>query len=100
MSLQEDGIKYACKYMQQAAWIFDDLKKNVTQLNPSEVTCDFNTEVLDCISYLMLAQAQYFFYKMASEKKPNPELLSKIALQISEYFKMSHEKGSMNMGVK
>jgi hypothetical protein len=29
MNLEGDGIKYACKYMQQAAWIFEDLKNNV-----------------------------------------------------------------------
>ena len=27
MNLDGDGIKYACKYMQQSAWVFDDLKK-------------------------------------------------------------------------
>ena len=26
MNLEGDGIKYACKYMQQAAWVFEDLK--------------------------------------------------------------------------
>jgi len=30
MSIEGDGIKYASKYMQQAAWVFEDLKKNVT----------------------------------------------------------------------
>jgi len=99
MNLEDDGIKYACKYMQQAAWIFDDLKKNVSQLNPSDVTCDFTCETLECLSTLMLAQAQYLFYKMATEKKQSPELLSKVALQISEYFKLSHERGAMNLGV-
>jgi hypothetical protein len=39
------------------------------------------------LSALMLAQAQYLFYKMATEKKMKPEVLSKIALQISNYFK-------------
>lgn len=30
MNLEGDGIKYASKYMMQAAWLFDDLKQNVT----------------------------------------------------------------------
>jgi hypothetical protein len=30
MNLEGDGIKHACKYMQQAAWVFEDLKSNVS----------------------------------------------------------------------
>ena len=29
MNIDGDGIKHACKYMQQAAWVFEDLKQNV-----------------------------------------------------------------------
>ena len=54
MSLEGDGIKYACKYMQQAAWIFEDLKANVAQLKPGETTPDFSNEVLTMLSNLML----------------------------------------------
>ena len=87
MSLEGDGIKYASKYMMQAAWLFDDLKQNVTQLKPGEISPDFTAETLGMLSNLMMAQAQYLFYKMATEKKMKPEVLSKIALQISHYFK-------------
>lgn len=55
MSLEGDGIKYASKYMQQAAWLFDDLKQNVTQLKPAEIGPDFTAEALGMLSYLMLA---------------------------------------------
>lgn len=87
MSLEGDGIKYASKFMMQAAWLFDDLKQNVTQLKPGEISPDFTAETLGMLSNLMMAQAQYLFYKMATEKKMKPEVLSKIALQISNYFK-------------
>lgn len=80
MSLEGDGIKQACKNMQMAAWVFEDLKNNVSQLKPGETGPDFTYEALSCLSNLMLAQAQYLFYKMASDKKMAPELLSKIAL--------------------
>jgi len=49
---------------------------------------------------LMLAQAQYLFYKMATEKKQSPEILSKIALQISQYFKRAYEMSQTNRAVK
>jgi len=29
MKLEGDGIKHACKNMQQAAWVFEDLRQNV-----------------------------------------------------------------------
>lgn len=69
MSLEGDGIKHACKYMQQAAWVFDDLKQTVVQLKPGECSADFTSETLSMLSALMLAQAQYLFYKLATEKK-------------------------------
>ena len=68
MNLDGDGIKYACKYMQMSAWIFDDLKKAVTQLKPVETSPDFTSETLGMLANLMLAQAQYLFYKMATGK--------------------------------
>lgn len=55
--LDGDGIKYACKYMQQAAWVFEDLKQNVSQLKPGESSPDFTNESLAMLSDLMLAQA-------------------------------------------
>ena len=30
MPLDGDGIKHACKSMQQAAWVFENLKENVS----------------------------------------------------------------------
>lgn len=55
MSLEGDGIKHACKYMQQAAWVFEDLKQNVAQLKPGECSPDFTNECLTMLSNLMLA---------------------------------------------
>lgn len=57
MKLDGDEIKKACKYMQEAAWIFEDLKKDVSQLQPGETSSDFTSETLDCLSNMMLAQA-------------------------------------------
>ena len=100
MNLEGDGIKYACKYMQQAAWVFEDLKQNVSQLKPGDCSPDFTNEALSMLSNLMLAQSQYLFYKMASDNKKSPELLSKVALQISEYFKKAYDYSQMNTAIK
>ena len=80
MSLEGDGIKHACKSMQMSAWVFEDLKTQVSQLKPGESSPDFTSECLGMLSSLMLAQAQYLFYKLATDKKQSAEMLSKIAL--------------------
>jgi programmed cell death 6-interacting protein len=86
MKLDGDGIKHACKYFQQAAWIFNDLVPQVSQLKPGETGPDFTKEALEMLANLCLAQAQYLFYKLATDKKQSPEILSKTAQQISAYF--------------
>jgi hypothetical protein len=86
--------------MQMAAWVFEDLKTNVSQLKPGETGPDFTCEALSCLSALMLAQAQYLFYKMASDKKMAPELLSKIALKIASYFSEAYEMSQTNTAIK
>ena len=100
MSLEGDGIKYASKFMMQAAWIFDDLKQSVTQLKPGDISPDFTAEGLGMLSNLMLAQSQYLFYKMANDKKMKPEVLSKIALQISIYFREAYQNSQCNRILK
>jgi len=48
------------------------------------------------LSNLMLAQAQYLFYKMATDKKMKPDILSKTAQQISTYFREAYSHSQMN----
>lgn len=72
MDLTGDGIKEASKLFQQAAWVFDHLKTLVTNLNPSEISVDFTAEALGMLSSLMLAQAQYLFYKKALDANMKP----------------------------
>ena len=100
MDITGDGVKFASKYMQQAAWVFEDLQKNVTQLKPTEITPDFTPETLGMLSSLMLAQSQYLFYKLANDKGMKADILSKISQQISHYFGQSFKKSQLNMVVK
>lgn len=57
MDLSGDGIKEASKLFSQGGWVFEHLRTLVTQLAPTEVTCDFTSEALGMLSNLMLAQA-------------------------------------------
>lgn len=100
MDLGGDGIKEASKMFQQAGWAFEHMKGLVGQLAPSEVTTDFTSESLGMLSNLCLAQAQYLFYKKAAEAGMKAQILSKTAMQVSEYFKKAYELSQTNSGLK
>jgi hypothetical protein len=80
--------------------VFEYLRTLVTGLSPSEVTVDFTSEALGMLSSLMLAQAQYLFYRKASEAGMKAATLSKIAMQVSEYFKKAYELSQTNSALK
>ena len=67
MDLSGDGIKEASKLFMQAGWVFDYLKNAVTGLQPQEMSADLTSESLGMLTNLMLAQAQYLFYRKATE---------------------------------
>jgi hypothetical protein len=48
------------------------------------------------LSNLMLAQAQYLFYKKASDAGMKAGVLAKIAMQVAEYFKKAYELSQTN----
>ena len=100
MDLSGDGIKEASKLFQQAGWVFEHMRTLVTGVTPTEVSVDFTSEALGMLSNLMLAQAQYLFYKKATEAKMKVLTLSKTAMQVSEYFKKAYELSQTNAGLK
>ncbi len=100
MDLSGEGIKEASKLFQQSAWVFDYMRNMVNSLQPSEVSVDFTSEALSMLSNLMLAQAQYLFYKKASDAGMKAGILSQIAMQISIYFKEAYEFAQTNSGIK
>jgi BRO1-like domain len=69
-------------------------------LNPSDVTIDFTSEALGMLSNLMLAQAQYLFYKKASDAGMKAATLAKIAMQVAEYFKKAYDLSQTNQYIK
>ena len=52
------------------------------------------------LSNLMLAQAQYLFYKKASDAGMKALVLAKIAMQVGEYFKKAFELSQTNQALK
>jgi len=63
----------------------------VTNLQPSEISVDLTAETLGMLSNLMLAQAQYLFYKKAMDAGMKAGVLSKVAMQVADYFRKSYE---------
>ena len=57
MDLAGDGIKLACKYFQQCAWVFEHLITKVGIVLKGVITPDFSKEALEMNKYLCLAQA-------------------------------------------
>lgn len=96
MDLGGDGIKVASGLFRQAAWIFEQLLTMATQLPPEAHSCDFNKETLTMNSNLCLAQAQYLFFKKASDAGMNPIVLAKVASQVSIYFEKAFESNQVN----
>lgn len=72
----------------------------VSNLSPSEMSTDFTGESLGMLSNLMLAQAQYLFYKKALDAGMKPVVLAKIAMQVAQYFAKAHELSQTNVGLK
>jgi hypothetical protein len=64
------------------------------------MSTDFTQETLNMLSSLMLAQAQYLFYKKASETAMKQSVLAKIVMQVSDYFKKAYEFGMTNSSLK
>jgi len=91
MDLAGDGIKLASSFFRQAAWMFEQLLSMITQLPPDAHSCDFNKETLTQNSNLCLAQAQYLFFKKASDAGMNAGVLSKIAAQVAVYFQKAFD---------
>lgn len=97
MDLGGDGIKVASKLFQQAAWIFEQLQTMVTALAAGESSTDFNKETLSQNSNLCLAQAQYLFFKKASDAGMKPAVLSNVAAQVAIYFDKAFEANQSNI---
>lgn len=100
MDLGGDGIKVAAQLFKKAAWIFNHLITMATQLPPGYHSIDFNKEALTMNREMCLAQAQYLFFKKASDAGMAPNVLAKIAAQTAIYFDNAHKECSVNSSLR
>jgi hypothetical protein len=96
MDLAGDGIKLACRYFQQCAWVFERLMPMVGIVLKGVITPDLTKEALEMNKYLCLAQAQYLFFRTARDQNMSPVMLSKTCAQTADYFQKAYEFCQIN----
>lgn len=84
--LEGDAIKSISQKFQEAAWLFDHIKKTSDSLSPSCRSHDFTVENLLYFSTIQLAQSQYCFFKKAETAKMSGAILAKITFQLKTFF--------------
>ena len=81
------SLKQAIKHFQGAAGIFSALKHtSCTTANTNELTFDLQSDVLNLLQYVMIAQAQEAFFYKASNDKMKEQSIARIAAQCEEYY--------------
>jgi hypothetical protein len=100
MDLGGDGIKVASQLFRKSAWAFNHLISMSTQLAPNLSSTDFDKECLNMLSNLCLAQAQYLFFKKASDAGMQGPVLAKIAAQTAIYFDTAHRDNQVNQKLR
>jgi hypothetical protein len=100
MDLSGDGIKHAVQLFKKAAWVFNNLITASTQLPAGYSSVDFHKEALTMNRELCLAQAQYLFFKKATDAGMAGNVLSKVAAQTAIYFDNAHKENQVNNALR
>jgi hypothetical protein len=100
MDLSGDGIKQAVQLFKKAAWVFNNLITASTQLPAGYSSVDFHKEALTMNRELCLAQAQYLFFKKATDAGMAGNVLSKVAAQTAIYFDNAHKENQVNNALR
>ncbi|XP_076437173.1 programmed cell death 6-interacting protein-like isoform X2 [Babylonia areolata] len=82
----DEGLKSAVKYFQQASGILGHLKDIVLSHVQQEPTPDLNPDFLSSMAAIMLAQAQESIYRKATLDKMKESMVAKLSYQCSELY--------------
>ncbi|XP_013793109.1 programmed cell death 6-interacting protein-like [Limulus polyphemus] len=82
----DDALKSAAKYFQQACGIFHYLKTTVLSSVQQEPTPDIQPDTLGALQALMLAQAQESFFHKATADNMKDAIVAKVASQCEELY--------------
>lgn len=79
------ALKLAAKHFQSAAGIFLALR-HLTPTIGQDITPDLNSDVLNVLHTIMLAQAQELFFFKASNDNMKDNIIARVASQCEEYY--------------
>ncbi|XP_076336080.1 programmed cell death 6-interacting protein-like isoform X2 [Tachypleus tridentatus] len=82
----DEALKSAAKYFQQACGIFQHLKNTVMSSIQQELTPDIQPDTLGALQALMLAEAQESFFHKAAADKMKDAIIAKVASQCEELY--------------
>lgn len=86
-SYNDTSLKQAIKHFQGAAGVFLALKHtSSTTAGTNELTFDMQSEVLNLLQYIMLAEAQEAFFYKASNDNMKEMSIARIAAQCEEFY--------------
>ncbi|ORX41792.1 BRO1-domain-containing protein [Piromyces finnis] len=93
-----DGLKKASFYFQKSAGIFTYIRENIINRFKFklEKSSDLSEDKLTCIINMLLAQAQECYFEKAFIDKISSPILSMVAAQTSDYYKIAHERTKKN----
>lgn len=86
-SFNDNSLKLAIKHFQMAASIFQSLKHTTaSSAHTSELSFDLQSDVLNLLQHIMLAQAQETFYFKASNDQMKVNSIARIVAQCEDFY--------------
>lgn len=82
----DEGLKKACLYFQYAATFFGYINKVAEQDEHLTLPLDLQKGTIETLQLLSFAQAQEVFWLKATRDKVKDSLVSRLAVQVSDYY--------------
>lgn len=81
-----EGLKIACNYFCLAAGVLAHIKTEILPEMRSVPPEDMDDSTLECLEYLMLAQAQECFWQKAVVDGLRDSIIAKLAAKVSDFY--------------
>lgn len=97
----DNGLKQACMYFQQAAGVFQLMIEVINQEESRTSPQDLDKETINCLTQLMLAQAQETIWQKAvANPSARDSVISRLAIQTSQYYSQALKFGHKSDNIK
>ncbi|KAK6459186.1 BRO1-like domain-containing protein [Scheffersomyces xylosifermentans] len=102
----DEGLKNACSYFQMAAGCFELIasivkKESEDSTSILQIPRDLQRETIECLKYLMLAQAQETIWQKAlGNPSMKDTVIARLSIQTSTYYSQALEDGNKSDYIK